>query len=161
VIIFCADLESTCVRLNEVRPCMMVAASTARASGVRRWICRRRMTLSTKYFVEAGSTSPETRLMAISTKPSARSPRRGFISAQTWGRSFHAFLRFLSLETALSLVSVAMRWGTNPALAVGCGAGDCNYMVAEEGMEKTSVSPQRQYARHGRARGGRGSTRWR
>src|SRR5437660_7770358 len=52
------------------------------------------MTLSTRYFVEAGKTNPESRLMAISTKPSASSPRLGFISAQTSGRLFQAFFRF-------------------------------------------------------------------
>ena len=56
------------------------------------------MTLSTKYFVDAGSTRPQTRLMAISTKPSASKPRRGLISAQTSGSDFQAFLRFALLD---------------------------------------------------------------
>src|SRR5579863_8131207 len=48
-------------------------------------------TLSTKYFVEAGRTRPQTRLMAIRPKPRMRRPRRGLISAQTSGSDFHAF----------------------------------------------------------------------
>src|SRR5258707_4513945 len=66
------------------------------------------MTLSTRYFVEAGSTNPDSRLMAMSTKPSASSPRLGFISAQTSGRFFHAFLRFSLLAGDLEAVSVVM-----------------------------------------------------
>src|SRR5689334_18555789 len=86
------------------------------------------MTLSTKYLVEAGSTRPETRLKAINRKPRMSRPRRGFISAQTSGRFFQAFLRFfsLSLDADLSLVS-AMRRGAAPALVVGCKARHCNY----------------------------------
>src|ERR1700720_489931 len=94
VIIFCADFDRSCVRVNEVNPCRTVAQSTARTMGVRSCTCRLRMTLSTKYLVEAGSTNPATRFTAISTKPTASSPRRGLISAQTSGRFFHAFLRF-------------------------------------------------------------------
>src|ERR1041385_2509600 len=90
---------------------MTVAPSTPSTIGVSRFICFLVMTLSTRYFVEAGSTRPETRLMAISPKPSASRPRRGFINAQTSGRLFHAFLRVLSLEIGLSVVSVAMRRG--------------------------------------------------
>src|SRR2546430_11867084 len=46
--------------------------------------------------------------MAMSTKPSASSPRLGFINAQTSGRFFHAFLRFSLLAGDLTAVSVAM-----------------------------------------------------
>src|SRR4029077_10002352 len=45
-------------------------------------------TSSSRYFVEAGSTSPESRLITIRPKPSARIPRRGFKSAITSGSSF-------------------------------------------------------------------------
>ncbi len=48
------------------------------------------ITLSTKYFADAGKTKPATRLTAISTKPSASRPRRGWISAQTSGSDFQA-----------------------------------------------------------------------
>src|SRR5690242_10107053 len=65
-----------------------------RTIGVNRFSCFLMTTLSRKYFVEAGRTSPDRRLMAIKTKPSARSPRRGLISAQTSGKHFQAFLRF-------------------------------------------------------------------
>ena len=70
------------------------------------------MTLSTRYFVEAGKTSPARRLMAISTKPSASSPRLGLISAQTSGRFFHAlFLRFSLLAAVGDAIAVAMILG--------------------------------------------------
>src|SRR5689334_13965433 len=65
-----------------------------RTIGVKRLSCFLMTTLSRKYFVEAGRTSPDRRLMAIKTKPSARSPRRGLISAQTSGKDFQAFFRF-------------------------------------------------------------------
>src|SRR6184192_2911298 len=55
---------------------MIVAASTPSASGVRRWIWWWRTTLSTKYFVEAGSTRPETRLTAINRKPDQQAAAR-------------------------------------------------------------------------------------
>src|SRR6266436_5932165 len=113
VIIFCADLERSCVKLKEVSPCTSVAPRTARTIGVSSPTCLWSTTLSTKYFMEPGSTKPETRLMAISTKPSARSPRRGLISAQTSGRFFHAFLRFSVLAGDLNGVSVVMMGSTN------------------------------------------------
>src|SRR5262249_57477392 len=78
-------------------------ARAAGGRGARRRTWRWRTTLSTKYLVEAGSTRPETRLTAIKPKPRISRPRRGFISAQTSGRFFHAFLRFFSFEEALSL----------------------------------------------------------
>src|SRR5437867_11048314 len=89
------------------------------------------MTLSTKYFVDAGSTSPETRFTAIKRKPRMSTPRRGFISAQTSGRFFQAFLRFLSLsvDAALALASVVIIWGASP-IAVGCGGRFYNYIVS-------------------------------
>src|SRR5712692_1667626 len=106
---------------------MTVAPSTPNTMGVSRLTCRWVMTLSTRYFVEAGSTSPETRLTAISTNPIASSPRRGLINAQTSGRFFHAFLRFSFLEDGLSFVLVVMNREANPALGVGCRPGSCNY----------------------------------
>src|SRR5207245_1094245 len=48
VIIFCADLDSSCVRLKEVRPCTIVADRTPRTMGVKSCICLCRTTLSTK-----------------------------------------------------------------------------------------------------------------
>src|SRR5437867_5394654 len=65
-----------------------------------------------KIFMEAGKTNPETRLTAISTKPSASSPRLGLISAQTSGRFFHAlFLRFSLLAGVGDAIAVAMILG--------------------------------------------------
>src|SRR6266436_9572269 len=121
-IIFCADLESTCVSVKDVSPCRTVAARTPSTIGVSSWICRLPMTLSTRYFVEAGSTNPDRRLMAISKKPSASSPRLGFISAQTSGRFFHAFLRFSLLAGDLDVIAVAMILGE--VYSPGLDAGD-------------------------------------
>src|SRR5260370_21470004 len=112
-IIFCADLDSSCVSVKEVSPCRTVAARTPSTMGVSSWTCRLPITLSTRYFVEAGKTNPERRLMAISTKPIARSPRLGLISAQTSGRFFHAFLRFSFFAADSGVFSVAIIGGTN------------------------------------------------
>src|SRR6266478_7793761 len=86
---------------------MTVAVRTPSTIGVSNWICLLLMTLSTKYFVEAGRTNPATRLIAISTKPSASSPRLGFINAHTSGRLFHA-LRFTLLAGDWDAVPLAM-----------------------------------------------------
>src|SRR6266700_6117000 len=107
---------------------MMVAASTPSTIGVSRFICRLPMTLSTKYFVDAGSTNPETRLMAMSTKPNASSPRLGLTKAQTSGRFFHAFVRFSLLEGDLASFSVAMISEVDFTLAVRCRQQSKNYM---------------------------------
>src|SRR6266704_2829171 len=107
---------------------MTVAASTPSTIGVSRFICRLPMTLSTKYFVDAGSTNPDTRLMAMSTKPNASSPRLGLTKAQTSGRFFHAFLRFSLLEGELASFSVAMISEVDFALAVRCRQRSKNYM---------------------------------
>src|ERR1700730_5955914 len=120
VIIFCADLESSCVKLKDVRPWRMVANKTARTMGVSTPTCFLTTTLSTKYFVEAGSTSPDKRLMAISRKPSASSPRLGFINAQISGRFFQVFLRFSVFESDLGSFSAAMICGVKGTLRLGC-----------------------------------------
>src|SRR5713101_1273219 len=87
------------------------------------------MTLSTRYFVEAGKTNPDRRLMAMRTKPSASSPRLGFISAQTSGRFFHAFLRFSLLAGDLGAVSVAMSGWTNYTPAFRCSRRPYHYIA--------------------------------
>src|ERR1700719_2742474 len=69
------------------------------------------MTSSTRYFVEAGRIKPETRFTAIRSNPAAKIPRRGLISAHTWGRFFHAFVVFLSLEPARASFSVGISAG--------------------------------------------------
>src|SRR5713226_9642743 len=96
------------------------------------------MTLSTRYFVEAGKTNPDRRLMAISTKPSASSPRLGFISAQTSGRFFHAFLRFSLLTGELAAVSVAMICRTNYTPGIRCQHCRNNYMAKADRKEQLS-----------------------
>jgi len=75
---------------------------------------------STKYFVEAGSTSPDNRLMAMSRKPSASNPRLGFINAQTSGRFFHVFLRFSVFDGDLGSFSAAMICGMKGTLRLRC-----------------------------------------
>jgi len=67
--------------------------------------------------------------MAISTKPSASSPRLGFINAQTSGRFFHAFLRLSLLADDLDAVSVAMIRGTDTSVEIGCRHCRNNYMA--------------------------------
>src|SRR5260370_41599089 len=138
VIIFCADLESSCVRLKEVRPCTTVAPRTARTIGVNSCICLCSTTLSTKYFMEPGSTNPATRLMAISTKPSASSPRLGFINAQTSGRFFHAFLRFLLVPGDLGAVSLAMIGGKKYSPAIRCRGCSHVYIAKTNRKEQRS-----------------------
>ena len=49
------------------------------------------MTLSMRYFVEAGRTRPQTRLTIISRKLPASSGRQGLMSFQTSGRTFLSF----------------------------------------------------------------------
>src|SRR6266849_1651806 len=66
------------------------------------------MTSSTRYLVEAGKISPETRLMAISKKPAARIPRRGLIRARTSGSSSQARFLFAGLVCAPVWFSAAM-----------------------------------------------------
>src|SRR6266567_8726928 len=154
VIIFCADLESSCVRLKEVRPCTIVAPRTARTIGVNSPTCLCSTTLSTKYFMEPGSTNPETRLMAMSTKPNASSPRLGLTKAQTSGRFFHAFVRFSLLEGDLASFSVAMISEVDFTLAVRCRQQSKNYMstiktINRNGKPSSVASGSR--ARHTRA----------
>src|SRR3989442_5150525 len=120
VIIFCADLESNCVKLKEVRPWRIVANRTARTIGVSTPTSFLTTTLSTKYFVEAGSTNPDKRLMAMSRKPSASNPRLGFINAQTSGRFFHVFLRFSVFDGDLGSFSAAMICGMKGTLRLRC-----------------------------------------
>src|SRR5258708_7013467 len=129
VIIFCADLDSSCVSVKEVSPCRTVAARTPSTMGVSSWTCRLPITLSTRYFVEAGKTNPERRLMAISTKPIARSPRLGLISAQTSGRFFHAFLRFSFFAADSGVFSVAIMGGTNDTPHVRCRPCQYDYIA--------------------------------
>src|ERR1700742_2744688 len=97
---------------------MIVAARTATTIGVSKLICFFVTTLSRKYFVDAGRTNPETRLIVISSSPSARTPRRGWIIAQTSGSAFHTLV--LAGLAPGSLESVAMLYRGWSALIVGC-----------------------------------------
>src|ERR1700745_2890557 len=56
------------------------------------------MTLSIRYRVEYGNTSPETRLMAINKRPTASSPRRGRIRSQTIGSTTPSLGRALRVS---------------------------------------------------------------
>src|ERR1700690_1567469 len=58
------------------------------------------MTLSKRYFVESGRTRPERRLKTMRPKPRARTPRRGFKSAMTPGRSFQSNFDLAALGPA-------------------------------------------------------------
>src|ERR1700744_3034757 len=106
---------------------MIVAASTADTIGVSNPISFFVTTLSRKYFVEAGRTNPETRLIVINSIPSARTPRRGWIIAQTSGSAFHTLV-FGGLAPA-SLESVAMLYRGWSALIVGCLWSVGNYKM--------------------------------
>src|SRR5271165_1633643 len=52
------------------------------------------MILSTRNFVDAGSTNPETRLITIRMKPTANNPRRGRISCQISGSALKTCVFF-------------------------------------------------------------------
>ena len=106
---------------------MIVADKTATTIGVSKLICFLVTTLSRKYFVEAGRTNPETRLIVIKKSPSARTPLRGWIIAQTSGSAFHTFV-FGGLAPG-SLESVAMLYRGWSALIVGCPWSIRNYKV--------------------------------
>src|ERR1700730_7929813 len=87
------------------------------------------MTSSTRYFVEAGRIKPDTRFTAINNSPAAKMPRRGLISAHTWGRFFHAFFVFLTLEVARASFSVGISEGRSEPLVVGCPGMRACYMT--------------------------------
>src|SRR6266436_4529977 len=82
-----------------------------RTIGVKTFSCFLMTTLSRKYFVDAGRTRPEIRLMAISPKPRISRPRRGLISAQTSGSDFQAFFLFSDFEGVADFASDAIVWG--------------------------------------------------
>src|SRR5271157_351733 len=64
------------------------------------------MTSSTKYLVEAGSISPETRLMIIRPKPSVISARRGRMSCKISGRALKIGVFLAGLDGVLSMMGV-------------------------------------------------------
>ena len=68
----------------------------------------------------------------------ASSPRLGFISTQTSGRFFHAFLRFSSLAGDLAAVSVLMIRGTNCTLGVRCWRRPYDYIAKTDRNQKLS-----------------------
>src|SRR5580658_4798709 len=99
------DFDSSCVSAYDVRPWITVAVTTTRTITGSRRAWRFRITSSRKYFVEAGRTSPETRLITIRPKPAAKIPRRGLISASTSGSSFQSNFAFAGLPSPLFFFS--------------------------------------------------------
>src|SRR5271167_465516 len=93
-IIRCADLLNSCVSVNDVNPCTIVAATTASTMGTSNFTCFFPITSSIRYLVDPGRISPATRLIAISTKPSSRIPLRGWISAQISGKELQSIFFF-------------------------------------------------------------------
>src|ERR1700716_3735315 len=83
----CAAFDNDCVSEKEVAPCTNVAANTTRTSGCSLSMRCLLMTVSIRNRLEYGSTKAATRLITMSPKPSASSPRRGRISAQTSGKT--------------------------------------------------------------------------
>src|SRR5271154_1871657 len=99
---------------------MTVAVTTTRTITGNRRAWRFRITSSRKYFVEAGRTRPETRLITISPKPIARTPRRGLISASTSGSSFPSTFALAGLPSPLfffSWRSMRLPMRSTPGLA--------------------------------------------
>src|ERR1700737_4020387 len=82
-----AALEINCVLANEVMPWMIVAARTARTSGASRPSCFLPITLSIRYFVEAGKTKLQILPITISAKPIASRRRRGRSISRMSGQS--------------------------------------------------------------------------
>ena len=84
---FCAAFDMSCTSANELSAWTTVAATTAPTSGTSSSVREWPMTSSIRNLVEPGSTSPATRLTAISRNARASSRRRGRTSAHTSGRS--------------------------------------------------------------------------
>ena len=129
----CAALETSCTSAKEPRPWTTVAATTAPTRGSSSSTWRRPMTSSIRYLVEAGRTRPATRLTAMSTKATARRPRRGFMRAQTSGKSARRRSGFrpradcldsLVATRAAPLTFAFYLGGGERAGAGGGGAGD-------------------------------------
>src|SRR5277367_5242772 len=99
---------------------MTVADTTTSTITGNRCAWRFRITSSRKYFVEAGRTRPETRLITISPKPTARIPRRGLISARTSGSSFQSNFALAGLPSPLFFLSwrsIRLPMRSTPGLA--------------------------------------------
>src|SRR5271166_3982143 len=73
------------------------------------------MMLSTRNFVDAGSTNPETRLITIRTKPIANSPRRGRISCQISGSALNTCVFFAGFFCS-SFIDVRLLGFPDPAI---------------------------------------------
>ena len=110
----CADLERSCVNVNDVRPFKSVAPITAKTMGMRSCTWRLVMTLSNRYLLDKGSTKPDRVLMVVRTSPRSRMPRRGWISAQISGRDCQLifFFAFLGAASAVvgRVVAVVAMW---------------------------------------------------
>src|SRR5258706_885504 len=112
----CAAFESNCVSVKDVTPWMIVATSTAPTMGRSNCVWWFVTTLSMRKRVEYGSTNPETRLMAMSTRPSASRPLRGLISAQISGHAMRRFTGFFLGFSGFAAAGVAIRIGRNARL---------------------------------------------
>ena len=77
------------------------------------------MTLSTRYFVEAGRISPETRLTTMRPKPNERTPRRGLRSSRTSGSCFHLSFGLAGWAGVLGLFSMAIESEDRDASILG------------------------------------------
>src|ERR1700728_1987843 len=75
---------------------MVVASRTAPTIHGKFPACRLTRTLSTRNLVDAGRTSPETRLITINTKPNASNHLRGLMSVQISGSTLRRGGRFFS-----------------------------------------------------------------
>src|SRR5271165_5654304 len=73
------------------------------------------MMLSTRNFVDAGSTNADTRLISISTKPIANNPRRGRISCQISGSALKTCV-FLAGFLCSSFIDVRLLGFLDPAI---------------------------------------------
>src|SRR5882762_3423084 len=92
------------------------------------------------------------RLMAISTKPSASSPRLGFIKAQTSGRFFHAFLRFPLLAGDGDAIAVAMI--LDEVYSPGLDAGDVCTTILRNVAEGADIFSRPRFRTGHAGRGG-------
>ena len=114
----CASFDSSCVSANDVAPCTSVAATTMPTSGKSFSTSRLPMTSSISHLVDAGSTSPVTRLTAMSTKPSASMARRGSMSLRIMGHTAR------NDGAGLGLAAAADVGGAAAAGAAAEGAAD-------------------------------------
>src|SRR5579883_3330685 len=100
---------------------MMVAATTARTSGVKSCIWRLPTMLSTRILVDAGSTRPAPLLITVRSSPNASSLRRGRTSSWSSGATLRncSLVFFFGLEGATTLPSFQSSGPAGDALLAG------------------------------------------